>query len=88
LTRKTTILGLNYGIPGLDRLLKYKRKLRKLWQETRDPACKTAVSWVTQSIRRMFRKGALERWGTKMADYEATPQAILCIAKTLTKYHL
>jgi hypothetical protein len=32
-TRKHTILDQKYEIPGLDRLLKNKRKLRKLWQE-------------------------------------------------------
>jgi hypothetical protein len=28
--------------------LKHKRKLRKLWQETRYPACTTAFNWVTK----------------------------------------
>jgi hypothetical protein len=41
--RKTTILEQQYEIPGLDRLIKHKRKLRKVWQETRDPPCKTAI---------------------------------------------
>jgi hypothetical protein len=41
-TRKTTILDRKYEIPGLDSLFKHKRKLRKLWQETRDPACKNS----------------------------------------------
>jgi hypothetical protein len=36
--------------------VKHKQRLRKLWQETRDPACKTAVNWVMKSIRRMTRK--------------------------------
>jgi hypothetical protein len=35
--------------------LKHKRRLRQLSQETRDPACKTAVNWVTKSVRRMTR---------------------------------
>jgi hypothetical protein len=46
LTRKTTISDRKCEIPGLGRLLKHKRKLRKLWQETRDPA-KTAINLVT-----------------------------------------
>jgi hypothetical protein len=50
-TSKVTLSDINNDIPGLDRLLKYKRRLIKLWQETRDPACKTAVNWVTKSIR-------------------------------------
>jgi hypothetical protein len=41
-TSKITLLDLNNDIPGLDRLLKHKQRLRKLLQETRDPACKTA----------------------------------------------
>jgi hypothetical protein len=51
---------------GLDRLLKHKQRLGKLWQETRDSACKMALNWVTKTIRRMARKKALERWETKM----------------------
>jgi hypothetical protein len=59
-TRKTTKLDRKYEIPGLYRLLKHKRKLRKLWQVTRDSKCKMAVNWVTQNIRRMVWKRALE----------------------------
>jgi hypothetical protein len=55
-TSKVTLLDINKYIPGLDRLLKHKQGLRKLWQETRDPACKTAVNWVTKAIRRLTRK--------------------------------
>jgi hypothetical protein len=58
---------------------------RKLWQETRDPACKTGVNWVTQNIRRMVWKRALERWETKLVNCEVTPQTIWPIAKSLTK---
>jgi hypothetical protein len=39
---KITLSELNNDLPGLDRLLKYKKRMRKLWQETRDPECKTA----------------------------------------------
>jgi hypothetical protein len=56
-----------------------------LWQETRDPACKTAVNWVTKSIRRMTREKALERWETKIGNTEVTPQAIWPIAKSFLK---
>jgi hypothetical protein len=45
-TSKVTLSDINNDIPGLDRLLKHKRRLRKLWQETRDPGCKRAVYWV------------------------------------------
>jgi hypothetical protein len=57
--------------------------MRKLWQETRDPGCKTAVNWVSKAIRCMTRKKALERWETMLANTEVTPQAIWPIAKSL-----
>jgi hypothetical protein len=68
-----TLPDINNDFPGLDRLLKHKQRLRKLWQETREPACKTAVNWITKSIRRMTRKNALERWETKIGNCEVTP---------------
>jgi hypothetical protein len=43
-TKKTTILDQKYEIPVLDRLLKHKRKVNKLWEDTRDPACKAAIN--------------------------------------------
>jgi hypothetical protein len=55
-TRKTTLSDINNHFPGLDRLLKHKQRLREMWQETMDPACKTAVNWVTKQIRGMSRK--------------------------------
>jgi hypothetical protein len=55
-TSKITLTDLNSDIPGLDRLLKYRKRMRKLWQETRDPECKTAVNRVLKAIRRMIRK--------------------------------
>jgi hypothetical protein len=58
-TRKTTILDRKYEILRLNHLLKHKRKLRKLRQETGDLACKTAVNWVTLNIRRMVQKRQL-----------------------------
>jgi hypothetical protein len=66
-TSKITLSELNNDLPGLDRLSKYKKKMRKLWQETRDPGCKKTVNWVSKSIGRMTRKKALERWETKLA---------------------
>jgi hypothetical protein len=54
-------------------------------QETKDQACKTAVNLVTKQIRRMNRKKALERWETKIGNYEVIPQSIWPIAKTLLK---
>jgi hypothetical protein len=56
-TSKVTLPDENNDFPGLDRVLKHKRRLRKL--------CKTAVNWVTKPIRRMTHKKALERWGKK-----------------------
>jgi hypothetical protein len=56
---------------------------RKLWQETRDRACKTAVNWVTKRIRRMAHIKTHERWETKISNTEVTPQDIWPIAKFL-----
>jgi hypothetical protein len=82
-TSKITLLDLNNDLPGFDRLLKHKQRLQKMWQETRDPACKTAVNLVSQAIRRITCKKALERWETKISNAEVTPQAIWPIAKSL-----
>jgi hypothetical protein len=56
-----------------------------LWKETRNPASKTAVNWVTKSIRRITRKKALERWETKINSSKVKPQAIWPIEKSLLK---
>jgi hypothetical protein len=45
-TSKITLSELNKDIPGLDRLLKYKKRMGILWQKTRDPGCKRADNWV------------------------------------------
>jgi hypothetical protein len=84
-TSKITLLDINNELPGLDQLLKYKQRLRKMWQETRNPACKTSVNWVTKQIRRMTRKKALERWDTKIGNCEVIPQSIWPIGKSLPK---
>jgi hypothetical protein len=83
-TKTTTISDRNRGSSSLGRLLKHKQRLRKLWQESRDPACKTAVNWVTKTIRRIALKRALERWEIKIENFEVTPQAIWPISKSLT----
>jgi hypothetical protein len=64
-TKTTTISNRNRGSSSLERLFKHKQKLRKLWQETRDPARKTAVNCVSKTIKRITRSSALERWETK-----------------------
>jgi hypothetical protein len=75
-TKTTTISDRFRGSSSLERLLKHKQRLRKVWQETRDPTCKTAVNWVTKTIRRIARKRALERWETKIEHCEVIPQTI------------
>jgi hypothetical protein len=55
-TSKVSFPDINNDIPGLGRILKDKQRLKKLWQETRDPACKTVVNSFMKSIRRMTRK--------------------------------
>jgi hypothetical protein len=53
-TSKITLSELNSVLPGLDRLLKYKKRRRKLWQETGDPRCKKELNWFSKLIRRMI----------------------------------
>jgi hypothetical protein len=84
-TRELTLSELNNELPDLDHLLKHKQRLRKLWYETRDPACKTAVNWVTKTIHRMTWRKAFERWETKIRNCEVTPQVIWPIAKSIMK---
>jgi hypothetical protein len=43
LARKITLSDLNNYLPGLEILLNFNRRLRKLWQVTWNPACKTTV---------------------------------------------
>jgi hypothetical protein len=83
-TRKVRLSTLNNDIPGLDCLLKQKQRLKKLWQETRVPAYKAAVNQVTNSIRRLTRRKALEQWENKIGNCEVRPQAIWLIAKSVT----
>jgi hypothetical protein len=85
LTRKVTLSELNNTLPELDRLLQLKRRLRKFWHETKDPACKMAVNWVTKTIRRMTRRKALERWETKISNCEVIPQATWPTENSLMK---
>jgi hypothetical protein len=75
-THKFTISELNEELPERDSLLQLEHRLRKLWQETKDPACKMAVNWVTKTIRRMTHKKTMERWDVRMGNFEVTPQAI------------
>jgi hypothetical protein len=58
--------------------------MRKLWQETRDPRCKTAVNRISKASRSMIPKKTLQQWETKLENTELTPQAIWPIAKSLT----
>jgi hypothetical protein len=74
---------LDNDVLGLDPLLKYKKRIKKLWHETRDPGCKTAINWVSDAFTRMTRKRALERWETELTNTEVTPQAIWPITKSL-----
>jgi hypothetical protein len=84
-TRKITFSDLNQDSPALESRLNHKWKLMKLWPVTRDPARKTAVNWATKTIRRMTCRQALERRETKVRNSEVTPQALLPIAKWVTK---
>jgi hypothetical protein len=50
-TRKPPLLDLNKDPRILKYLLKRKRKLRKLWQVTPDPACKMVGNWIPKTVR-------------------------------------
>jgi hypothetical protein len=84
-TSKITLSDLKRDLPALENLLKQQRSLRKLWQVTQDPACKTAVNWVAETIRRMTCRKAPERWETKVWNCKITPQVLWPIAKSLMK---
>jgi hypothetical protein len=84
-TSKITLSDLNTNQPGLASLLKHEWRLRKLWQVTQDPACKTAVNWVTKTIWQMTHRKALERWEINIGNCEVTPQALWSIAKSIMK---
>jgi hypothetical protein len=84
-TSTFTLLDLNKDLPGLESLLKHKWRLRRLWQITQDPACKTAVNWVVKTIRRMTCRKALERWETKVGNCEVTSHAVWPVAKSTMK---
>jgi hypothetical protein len=78
-----TLSELNEELSELYRLLQLIYKLRKLWRETRDPACKTALNWVIKTIRRMTRNKTKERWDTTMCNCEIKPQVIWPTARVL-----
>jgi hypothetical protein len=83
---RVTLSGINnHDLPGSVHLLKHKQRLKKLWQETRDPACKTSVSWAKKTIRKMSCRKAPEQWKTKIGNYEVTPQAVWLIVKSVIK---
>jgi hypothetical protein len=84
-TSRITLLVLNNNLPGLESLLKHKRRFRKLWQVTRDPTCKRAVNLVAKTVRQMTSWKALERWEAEVGHCEVTPQALWPIAKSLVK---
>jgi hypothetical protein len=84
-TSKITLSDINNDLPSLDPFIKQKQRLRRLWQESRDPACKRAVNWVSKSIRRITRKKAIKWWETKICKCEVTPKSIWPIAKSFLK---
>jgi hypothetical protein len=81
-TSKINLSELNNDLPGLHRLLKYKKRMSKLQQETRDPGCKKEFNRVSKSIRLMTQKRHLNG-GKKIANTEPKRQAIWPIAKSL-----
>jgi hypothetical protein len=56
-----------------------------LWHETRDPTCKTALNWVTKTIRKMTLWNAVGRWETKISNSGVIAYAMWPIAKSHMK---
>jgi hypothetical protein len=73
-TCRLTYWELNNELPGLNHLLQHK---------IRDPARKTAVNWITETVLRMTRRKAFERWGK--SNCEVTPDAMWPTAKSIMK---
>jgi hypothetical protein len=84
-TRKLTLSDLNNALSGLHNSLQLKWRLRKLWHEIRDPACKTALNWVTKTTRKMIRRDAIARRETEISNCEVRPHAMWPLAKSLMK---
>jgi hypothetical protein len=79
-----TLSCLNVDFPGLAHLVKLKQGLRKLWRDTRHPACKAATNCLWKTIRQMTHRRYLD--GRKrLSSTEVTPRAIWPIEKFLKK---
>jgi hypothetical protein len=76
---------LNNAPSDLDHCLQVKRRLQKLWHETRDSNCKTALNWVTKTIRKTARRNAIEKWGKKLSNAEISPHAVWPLEKSLKR---
>jgi len=84
-TRKLTLSDPNSAPSDLDHFLHLKRRLRRLWQETRDAACKTTLHWVTNTVHRMIQGNSIERWETKISHSEVSPRAIRPCTKSFMR---
>jgi hypothetical protein len=56
-----------------------------MWHETRDAACKTEVKWVTETVRRVAQRKALEKSETKISNCEVTLPAFWPVANSVMK---
>jgi hypothetical protein len=75
-TNKQTLSDLNTAPLDLDCFLIVKRRLRKLWHETRDPTYKTPLNWVTKTNRKMVGRKVIEWWESKLNKSEINLHAI------------
>jgi hypothetical protein len=86
--RKIILSGVNKNFLGLETLMKHKRRLRRLWQVTRNQACKRVVNWVAETIRRMTSRKALELWEMKVGNCEDRPPILgNCLWKRMDQSH-
>jgi hypothetical protein len=85
-----TIVACNQYLVAIDGTIKNQLDKCNSMQHSKvksDLARKTVVNWVAKSMRRMTCKKALQQWETKIANTEATLQAIWSIAKSLMKWY-
>jgi hypothetical protein len=67
-TSKVPLSDVNSNLCGLGLLSKHRQRMRELWHEAWDCACKMAVNRVTKTIRRITHRKALEQLETKTGN--------------------
>jgi hypothetical protein len=84
-TSKITLSDPYNNLPGPENPLQHKKRLRRLWQITWNPECKTTVNWVTKTIRQMTHTKTFEQLETKVGNCDVTPKALWHTVNSLTE---